>query len=306
MSSDYDRRVFINCPFDDDYKPLFRVLLFSVRQCGFLPRTALDNEDSSEVRIMKIYRTIGDCRLGIHDLSRADPGPEPRFNMPLELGIFLGAKYLGQGEQGRKACLVLDRERYRYQRYVSDVSGQDIAWHDNDPRTLLIRVRDWLATQTEAHIPGGEALWVRYQTFNAELTNECIQHKQRTDDLAYIDYVRHLDAFVAGYTEMLVPGQGSPTKNPLPWQVQKKLSAIDPGEENPYIILTKGANGYTFLQSYRRLDGSWIVDFQDGHLDAAFQSVEPVPHAVVEQMFDMYLKAEEGWRSLATWISRKS
>jgi len=46
--------------------------------------------------------------------------------MPLELGIFLGAKRFGGPKQKRKNCLILDREKYRYQQYCSDIAGQDI------------------------------------------------------------------------------------------------------------------------------------------------------------------------------------
>jgi hypothetical protein len=36
---------------------------------------------------------IGECELGIHDLSRVDTyGQLPRFNMPLELGLFLALR----------------------------------------------------------------------------------------------------------------------------------------------------------------------------------------------------------------------
>jgi len=54
--------------------------------------------DSSEFRLDKIYSMIGDSNYGIHDISRVELGLEsklPRFNMPLELGIFLGAKKYG-------------------------------------------------------------------------------------------------------------------------------------------------------------------------------------------------------------------
>ncbi len=48
----------------------------------------------------------------------------PRFNMPLELGIFLGAKRFGSQKQKQKNGLILDREKYRYQSFCSDIAGQ--------------------------------------------------------------------------------------------------------------------------------------------------------------------------------------
>src|SRR6266568_5262619 len=166
--ADYARSVFLNYPFDESYAPLAEALVFAVMDCGFHVRCAKESSDASSVRIHKIYELIRGSRLSIHDLSRTelDPNTElPRFNMPLELGIFLGAKFLGDEQQRRKECLIFDKERYRYQKYVSDVAGQDIAIHNNDPRTLLARVRDWLATITDAVLPGGAILWDRFHRF---------------------------------------------------------------------------------------------------------------------------------------------
>lgn len=36
MEKRYDRRVFINCPFDAQYKPLFEAIVFAVRDCRHL------------------------------------------------------------------------------------------------------------------------------------------------------------------------------------------------------------------------------------------------------------------------------
>ena len=114
-------------------------MVFAVHDCGFIARCALEEEDASQVRIDKIYSIIADCRYGIHDISRIeldDASGFPRFNMPLELGIFLGAKKFGVEEQKKKKCLVLDREPYRYQQFISDIAGQDIQAHNNTPEKL--------------------------------------------------------------------------------------------------------------------------------------------------------------------------
>lgn len=105
--------VFINVPFDRRYKKLFDALVFAVHDCGFLARSAREQDDGSQVRLDKLYEIIGECRFGIHDLSRTSIDTKhrlPRFNMPLELGIFLGAKRYGGAKQGRKSCLILERE----------------------------------------------------------------------------------------------------------------------------------------------------------------------------------------------------
>ena len=70
------------------------------------------------------------CRFGVHDISRIERDAVndlPRFNMPFELGLFLGARRFGKGDQRRKLCLVLEAERYRYQKFLSDIAGQAFA-----------------------------------------------------------------------------------------------------------------------------------------------------------------------------------
>ena len=49
----HERNVFINCPFDQKYRPLLRALLFAVYDCGFRARSALEVEDSGEVRVQR-------------------------------------------------------------------------------------------------------------------------------------------------------------------------------------------------------------------------------------------------------------
>jgi hypothetical protein len=92
---EYDRTVFINCPFDAAYAPIFEAIVFTIHDAGFLPTCARERLDSSQVRIDKITRLIGQSRYSIHDLSRTEIDAAtalPRFNMPLELGIDLGCK----------------------------------------------------------------------------------------------------------------------------------------------------------------------------------------------------------------------
>lgn len=172
-STHYNDNVFINCPFDSAYKPLFDATVFAVHDCGFVARCALEEGDASQVRIDKIYNIIEDCRYGIHDISRTELDEVsrlPRFNMPLELGIFLGAKRFGAEDQKRKKCLVMDKEEYRYQKFISDIAGQDISMHNNNPEEVVRVVRDWLRTSSERQrIQGGGIIWRRYQDFLNDL-----------------------------------------------------------------------------------------------------------------------------------------
>ena len=183
--------IFVNCPFDDEYKPLFDAIVFAIYKCQFLPRCTKEVDDASENRFDKIIRIIHECKYGIHDISRTSVSEEglPRFNMPLELGLFLGAKRYGAGEQKQKRCLILDQDRYRYQRFISDIAGQDVTSHDGDIRTAVIKVRDWLASM-RAGIPSGSLIWEEYREFQAVLPNICHELNLVASELTFLDYLR--------------------------------------------------------------------------------------------------------------------
>jgi hypothetical protein len=192
MAAKYNENVFINCPFDAAYKPLFDALVFAVFDCGFVARCALEEDDGSQIRVQKVFGIISQCRLSIHDLSRVEVDRStklPRFNMPLELGAFLGAKHFGGGGQKRKACLILDSERYRYQRFISDIAGQDIKAHENNPQAVIRVVRDWLRTYSQVSIPSGSVIWARYQVFDNDLPLLCKELRLNPKELIFNDYV---------------------------------------------------------------------------------------------------------------------
>jgi hypothetical protein len=173
----YNDSVFINCPFDDDYKPILRAIVYTIYRCGFYPQTALDEDDGTEMRLLKIIRKMRGCRYGVHDLSRIELNPAnlPRFNMPFELGIFFGAKHFGDLNQNRKNALILERDKYVYQQFISDLNGIDTKAHNNDPVTALSRVHSWLntASRRKKTIPG-----------EAKLRNQYIKFDQLLPDLA--------------------------------------------------------------------------------------------------------------------------
>ncbi len=187
-------RVFLNVPFDRRYKSLFEALVFAVHDCGLVARCALEGDDGSVVRLDKIFEIISECRYGIHDLSRTTLDPAnhlPRFNMPLELGVFLGAKRFGNVRQKTKSCLILDRDPYRYQVFCSDIAGQDIRAHGNDGTLAIRLVRDWLRTSRKnasANMPGGARITERYRKFRNALPDMCESEGLEIGSLIFLDY----------------------------------------------------------------------------------------------------------------------
>ena len=188
----YRRSIFINCPFDDEYRPIFRAVIFTVYACGYLPRCTLEHDDGSQVRIETIYRLIEDSAFSIHDVSRTELDPQNqlhRFNMPLELGLFLGAKRFGSMRHRKKRCLVLDREPYRFQKFISDIGGQDIKAHFRLPDSAIRGVRDWLRRSVGGGLlPGGPHLCDAYTRFTSELQRLCTASRLDTANLTFTDF----------------------------------------------------------------------------------------------------------------------
>jgi len=170
---------------------MFDAIVFTVHNLGFVPRCALEEEDAAEFRLSKIERIIEECKFGINDLSAVALDPAtglPRFNMPLELGLFLGCKRFGASSQSKKRCLVLDSDLYRYRAFISDISGQDIRAHAGDPESAIREVRDWLqATAKRAKLPGGGEIIERYRRFRDDLPGICAVLALEPDRLTFLD-----------------------------------------------------------------------------------------------------------------------
>jgi len=171
MNKDFEKSVFVNCPFDEGYKALLLPLLFTIHFARLKPRIALEASDSGSPRISKILEMIKQCKYGIHDLSRCQAskaGEYFRLNMPFELGLDVGCKNFGRAEQKNKKCLILESEKYRYQAALSDLSNSDILNHDNNPETMVYQVRNWLEQESGASIAPASYIWGRYLDFMSD------------------------------------------------------------------------------------------------------------------------------------------
>jgi hypothetical protein len=113
----------------------------------------------------------------------------PRFNMPLELGVFLGAKRFGPGQHRSKRCLILDRDRYRFQKFISDIAGQDIKAHGDSPEAAIRAVCDWLR-----NAPGARAAsrWIaslgKIPEIHQGLAAMCARVQLTPEHLTFTDF----------------------------------------------------------------------------------------------------------------------
>lgn len=190
----FNKNIFINCPFDDEYLPLFRAIIFAVQDLGLTARCALEESNAGETRIAKIQNIIAECKYSVHDLSRTELDKAhqlPRFNMPLELGLDLGCKRFGSGHQQHKVILVMDVEPFRYQRFISDISGQDVYAHGGTQHGVINHVRDWLRQERSPRrliIPGGTHVLARFNRFKKTLPSICTGLHWDTEQLGFHDY----------------------------------------------------------------------------------------------------------------------
>ncbi|MBA4124784.1 MAG: hypothetical protein H0X72_20260 [Acidobacteria bacterium] len=107
----------------------------------------------------------------------------------LELGYFLGAKRFGNKKQKEKLCLILDIESYRYQKFCSDIAGQDISSHGNKADRLIKAVRNWLNDSvSDVRIPSGSKIAERYHLFEDDLPLYCQTFRKDKAELTFIDF----------------------------------------------------------------------------------------------------------------------
>lgn len=190
----FDFSVFVNCPFDDDYLPLLHALLFTIHDCGFIARIALEDAGGGEMRIDKIVRLINDCRYSIHDISRIEmsgPANLPRFNMPFEAGLAFGAIKFGL-QSPKRDLLLLEAEAHRDKKTLSDLAGQDTKIHGGDRQKLIGAVRSFLAAKTprDQKKRGEGAIWQRYQKFEAALPGLATKAELSETEVTSFDYLR--------------------------------------------------------------------------------------------------------------------
>ena len=188
--------VFINCPFDPAYKPLFEAILFTITASAYRVRCALEDANAIDIRFDKLCRLIRDSDRSIHDLSRVSLSEEklPRFNMPFELGLYYGARQFGSKTQKTKSSLILVGKAYSLPKYLSDLGGNDANNHDDDTTKVIQHVRRYLHVRPDGtQLPGAQRITAEFARFKATLPDLATEMDRTVDELDpfsdYRDYV---------------------------------------------------------------------------------------------------------------------
>lgn len=198
--TNYLKNVFLNCPFDDDYQGLFNAILFTVHRCGFILRCSKEFDDTSKIRINNIIGLIKESKYSIHDISRVgldDYNSLPRFNMPLELGVVIGSMNFGGKSHKEKEYLIIESDQYRFKQFISDISGQDIKEHKDDPKKVIKCIRDWLTKRTEETIPSASIIHEEFIDFEDNLPELCKVAKWVVDELTFDEYSSLVSTWIA-------------------------------------------------------------------------------------------------------------
>jgi hypothetical protein len=198
---DFEKNIFINCPFDSEYSPMLKAMLFTIRKIGLNPRIALERCDSGEVRLEKIKELIESSKYSIHDLSRARSkkvGEYFRQNMSFELGLDLGCRdYKLLKENKQKKILILEEEKYSTQKALSDLSFADCKCHKGDVEELVFEVRNWFAENGMKNLQSASSIWDGYNMFYADLYEQKRKEKfspKDIDRLPILEFLDYIDA----------------------------------------------------------------------------------------------------------------
>jgi hypothetical protein len=201
-------KVFINCPFDNKYFPLLKPLLFTLIYLDLDPQIS-ETSDCGIVRFNNIKRLMKDSKFSIHDLSRMDPltvGDLPRFNMPFECGMDFGLKFSGKKSLRKKKLLILEKKRYRYQKVLSDISGNDIKSHNNKPEKIIRITRDWFVSNNREAVYAKE-IWLAYNEFTYD--NDSIITSMDCDpndifSLTFKDIIKNMNIWIDSYRKKII------------------------------------------------------------------------------------------------------
>ncbi len=149
--------VFVNCPFDDQFRASLDAIIFTTVHAGFFPWMAGSTGSVAVPRVQRILEGLSWCRYSIHDLTRYQgEGPDnvSRFNMPLELGMAMALR-TPTPDFDAHDWMVMVPDGHVYQRYISDLAGFDPQAHDESPQKVALCVLSWLLTRPTVPVAVG-------------------------------------------------------------------------------------------------------------------------------------------------------
>ncbi|MFY8186837.1 MAG: hypothetical protein ACOVLC_02645 [Flavobacterium sp.] len=121
--------------------------------------------------------------------------------MPFECGIDFGLKMSNIAMFAQKRFLILEKEPYRYKSIISDISGNDIKAHNENPEEIIKAVRDWFKVLLQ-DIPWYKTIWMSYAEFETDFEQILIDNGYNPKDinsLTFSDIIEYMTAWITAY-----------------------------------------------------------------------------------------------------------
>lgn len=202
----FERTVFINCPFDERYLNKLHAIVFVVLDCGLRPSLAIDVDNADQHRLIKITKLVRNAKFGIHDISATTLSGKlryPRFNMPFELGLSMGASRF-ESPSRRRRLLILEGTNYSYLATLSDIAGHDAKSHGNTVIGVIEQVRSFFSRQPGfSKTAGTEDINKRFQAFKRHLPKIAASRKISRTEIKRFSYLADYIGFADAYLRVL-------------------------------------------------------------------------------------------------------
>jgi hypothetical protein len=89
----------------------------------------------------------------------------------------------------KNALYIFDRENYRYQKFISDIAGQDIHSHSGKVPQLISELSAWLRAETkDQKVPGGKAIALEFEKFRRDLPVLLKAIHLSQEEVTFLDY----------------------------------------------------------------------------------------------------------------------
>ena len=68
-------------------------------------------------------------------------------------------------------CLIFEQTPYKHQKFISDLAGNDIVPHENNPEEIIINVRKFLDKYSPSPTLREEEICKKYNQFGSDLSS---------------------------------------------------------------------------------------------------------------------------------------
>ena len=86
--------------------------------------------------------------------------------------------------------------KHSYQKYLSDIPGQDTEAHRGNIKNVSKIIRDWLSMFTIKTLPSGSIIYKKFLSFKNDLPKMCKYHEMTMREMTYKDFLLLIRAWI--------------------------------------------------------------------------------------------------------------